>query len=350
MDTTFSEVVTKVIAYYPLKAGEIYLLSYKGKKAVWSIQTDMGEVIMKKVPFDEGHIKFMIHAIDYLRDKGIHTPKVYKTSSGEGFVKVDEEYFVVFEAVYGRSPEYEHEEELKMILQGMASFHKASQGIESPIGTFPSFLLTEWKSDLQRRCERLIEWKNRRLAATDKNKFDGLFLQYVDFFLKQGEVSLAMFDHSCFDKWVEETKVNKSLCHQDYAAGNLAIGDDGHLYVFDMDSLTVDLPVRDLRKIINKVMKKLDEWDQELLLTMLQAYQTVNPLTKEQLHILVADIQFPHLFYGQVSKYYDNREEKWTLAKHIERLEDMIATDISKGKVLEDLLVRLDEVVNYGHE
>jgi Ser/Thr protein kinase RdoA (MazF antagonist) len=47
-----------------------------------------------------------------------------------------------------------------------------------------------------------------------------------------------------------------TLCHQDYAAENLAIGSDGKLYVFDMDSLTVDVPIRDMWKILNKVMKK----------------------------------------------------------------------------------------------
>lgn len=348
MDTTFSEVVKKVIAQYPLEAEQIYLLSYKGKKAVWSVHTNLGEVIIKKVPFDESHIAFMIHAIDYLREKGIHTPGVYKSNSGAGFVKVDHEYFVIFEAVYGRSPEYEHEDELKMIVGGMASFHKASKGIESPTGNFPSFLLTEWKSDLQRRYERLLAWKEQKSQLTDKSMFDQHFLANADAVLEQCNASLAMLNHAYFDQWVEETKVTKTLCHQDYAAGNLAIGDDGHLYVYDMDSLTVDLPVRDLRKIINKVMKKRPEWDLQLMLTMLKAYQAVNPLTKEQLLILAADIQFPHLVYGQVSKFYENREEKWTVAKHIERLKEMIATELSKNTVLQAALAYLDEVVEHG--
>lgn len=348
MDTTFSEVVKKVIAQYPLDVEQIYLLSYKGKKAVWSAQTNLGEVIIKKLPFDESQIAFMIHAVDYLRENGVHTPGIFKSNSGAGFVQVDHEYFVIFEAVYGRSPEYEHEDELVMIVEGMASFHKASRGIESPTGSFPSFLLTGWKSDLQKRYGRMLAWKQQKSLLTDISEFDRLFLANVDAFLKQCEATLSMLNHSYFDQWVEETKITKTLCHQDFAAGNLAIGDDGHLYVFDMDSLTVDLPVRDLRKIINKVMKKRPEWDLQLMLTMIKAYQGVNPLTKEQLLILAADIQFPHLFYGQVSKYYEKKEEKWTPAKHIERLNEMIATELSKNTVVQAALAYLDEVVDYG--
>jgi CotS family spore coat protein len=348
MDTTFSEVVKKVIALYPLDVEQIYLLSYKGKKAVWSAQTNLGEVIIKKLPFDEGQIAFMIHAVDYLKENGVHTPGIFKANSGAGFVQVDHEYFVIFEAVYGTSPEYENEDELAMILEGMASFHKASRGIESPTGTFPSFLLTEWKSDMQKRYGRLQAWKQQKSLLTDPSAFDQLFLANADVFLAQCEASLSLISHPYFDKWVEETKVTKTLCHQDYAAGNLAIGDDGHLYVFDMDSLTVDLPVRDLRRIVNKVMKKLPEWDLQLLLTMLKAYQGANPLTKEQLLVLIADIQFPHLFYGQVSKYYERKEDKWTAAKHIQRLSEMIATELSKIKVVQASFVYLDEVVDYG--
>ncbi|MEX2103901.1 MAG: CotS family spore coat protein, partial [Bacilli bacterium] len=290
MDTIFAEVVNKVIAHYPLEAIKIYLLSYKGKKAVWSIQTNIGEVIMKKVPFNENHIVFMIHAIDYLKVNGVHTPGVIRAHSGDGFVEQDGEFFVLFEAVHGQSPDYDHEDELLSIVRGLASFHRASRGIVSPTGTFPSNLLLEWKEDYERRYERLLKWKEERSQAEEKSEYDQLFLLYVDEQLEQCRMAMGMLDQSCFDQWVEETMVVKTLCHQDYAAGNLAIGEDGHMYVFDMDSLTVDVPIRDIRKILNKVMKQRPEWDLQLMMAMMKAYQGVNPLSKEQYMVLAADI------------------------------------------------------------
>lgn len=348
MDTTFAQVVQKVVAFYPFTAKHIFLLSYKGKKAVWSIQTNIGEVIMKKVPFREDDIVFMVHAIDYLKAGGIRTPGVIRTIAGRGYVKLDNEYFVVFEAVHGRNPEYENEQDLLSILSGLAAFHQASKGIESPTGMFPSFLLAEWKIDFQRRTERLAEWASKRAKAIEVNSFDHLFLSHVEIFLNQCRTAITMLEHSCFDKWAEQTKGNKTLCHQDFAAGNLAIDNDGNLYVYDMDSLSVDLPVRDLRKILNKVMKKRITWDLQLMITMLKAYQKIHPLTKEQYGVLAADVQFPHLFYGQVAKYYEHREEKWTIEKHVSRLEETIATEQSKEETLKLFLNRLDEVVHYG--
>jgi CotS family spore coat protein len=345
MDTIFANLVQKVLAFYPLQVSNIYLLSYKGKKAVWSIRAQQDEYILKKVPFDQEHIRFMTHAIDYLKANGVHTPGVIKTSSGDGHVEIDGEYFVMFECVHGRSPEYEHEGELSMIMQGMATFHRASRGIESPTGSFPSFLLEEWKEDYQRRHDQLLAWKELREAATETKQFDRLFLQHAEHFLGQCQQALELLSRSGFDSWAKEIRTTKSLCHQDYAAGNLLIGQDGKLYVYDMDSLTVDLPVRDLRKILNKVMKKESQWDLTRMRAMLEAYQSVNPLTKPQLLVLAADIQFPHLFFGQVSKYYNHREEKWPIQKHVSRLKDMIATELSKEAVLRAFLVELNEVI-----
>jgi CotS family spore coat protein len=349
MDSVFSDTVSKVTAHYPFRTKQIHLLSYKGKKAVWSVRTDAGEeIILKKVPFDEKHIRFMAHAIDHLRANGVRTPAVIRTSAGEPFVLEDGANFVAFESVRGDSPEYENRQQLAMMMRGMATFHAASRGIEPPEGWFPSYLLSEWESAFRQRTERLEAWAHERSAANNRNVFDDVFLAHADEFLEQCRAAMETLNRSCFDEWAAETHRVKTLCHQDYAAGNLVIGADGQLYVYDMDSLTVDLPVRDIRKILNKVMKSRTAWDAELALFMLKAYQEVNPLTEAQYEVLLADVQYPHLFYGQASKYYERREAKWTLHKHVSRLKEMIATERSKVAAMREVMSRIGEVIGGG--
>lgn len=348
MDSSFSEIAEQAVSHYPLKVDKIMLLSFKGPKAVWAIQTDVGEVILKKIPISEERLKFMVHAIDFLKGNGVLTPGVIKTNTGEGYVQIKDDYFIILEAVRGRSPEYEIEEELLNILKGMALFHKASKGIDVPPHTKATSHLGDWKEDFEKRLTQLRAWKEERSQDTEKNEFDLQFLTNIDVFLKQGETSLALLDQPPYQQWVEATKQVKLLNHQDYAAGNLAITASNELYVYDMDSLTIDLPVRDIRKILNKVMKKRTEWDLELTIKMLKAYQEVNSLTKEQYTVLMADILFPHLIYGQVSKYYQGREKGWTLHKHVSRLKDMMSTELSKEIVLQSFMNRLDEVIGNG--
>jgi len=337
-------VVRRVLAYYPYEIRVVRLLSDKGKKAVWSVETDAGGMILKKVPFDEAAIAFMIAAIDYMRGNGLGTPRVHRTADGRGWVNEGGERFVLFDAIRGRSPEYKIKSELQTMLRGLAAFHAASRGFESPAGWYPSYLLTEREPTMRRRREQLAAWKAEAAAKTAQSAFDRLFLRHVDRFLAQCDAASEMLDRTGYREWVKRTHAMKTLCHQDFAAGNVSIGDDGKFYVYDMDSLTVDLPIRDLRKVLNKVMKRDLAWNLGRMMTMLKAYQEVNPLTQDQYRALVAELTFPHLVYGQVSKYYEGREPTWSEEKHADRLGKMIATELDKERVLAEFLSRLDEV------
>ncbi|WP_335964119.1 CotS family spore coat protein [Halalkalibacter kiskunsagensis] len=205
----------------------------------------------------------------------------------------------------------------------------------------PSILLGGWLPENLRRYKELEDWKHERLNAEQKNEFDKQFLLHVDAFLSQCKKSITLLQESCYEQWVEQTKKTKTICHQDFAAGNLLIDKKGNLQVFDMDSLTIDLPIRDMRKILNKVMKKRKKWSLDVMNNMVEAYQSINPLTNEQLIVLTADVLFPHLFYGQVSKYYEKREKEWTEEKHISRLKDTIFTELSKESTIKAYRYRL---------
>jgi CotS family spore coat protein len=311
---------------------------------VWLIETDRGKVIVKKIPAKKEYLSFMIHAIDFLKAHGVRTPGVWKTATGADHVFFNGEYYVVFDAINGKKPKYKNEKELVKILQGMAQFHKASFGIQIPPDVPLSSDLEDWKTEYQAKLQKLVNWKEERSRSIEKNDFDRQFLQYIDLFSRQCMEALSILDQSCYQQWIESTRLHKTLRHQDFAAGNLILDENGKLNVFDMDSLTIDLPVRDMRRISNKVMRKQKKWDLELLLKMMRAYQEVNPLTTEQYKVFLADISFPHLFYGQVSKYYGNSEKEWTEKKHLRRFKEVIETELSKIGVLEVFQNRLNEV------
>ncbi|WP_158299196.1 CotS family spore coat protein [Paenibacillus antri] len=343
MDPYEESAAVRALSRYPYAVRSVRLLSDKGKKAVWYVDAeDAGGLILKKVPFGTEAIRFMIAAIDYMRGRGLGTPRVHRTSDGGGWAREDGQNYVLFDAVRGRPPEYKIEAELRTLLRGLATFHVASQGFESPTGFYPSYLLTDRETTMRRRVEQLAAWKSAAAGKPNPNGFDRLFLGRADAFVAQGEDALERLRRTGYGDWVRLTHETKTLCHQDFAAGNTAIGDDGRFYVFDMDSLTVDVPIRDLRKILNKVMKRDLAWDLDTMLTMMKAYHEAHPLTKDQYAALVAELTFPHLVYGQVSKYYEGREPSWTEEKHLQRLHEMILTESSKERVLESFLAGLD--------
>lgn len=98
--------VRSVLARYPFETKSIRLVSDKGKKAVWAVETSAGDAMLKKVPFDEAAIRFMIAAIDYMRGRGLGTPRVHRTADGNGWVAHEGGRYVLFESIRGRPPKY----------------------------------------------------------------------------------------------------------------------------------------------------------------------------------------------------------------------------------------------------
>jgi len=75
---------------------------------------------------------------------------------------------------------------------------------------------------------------------------------------------------------------------------------------FDTDSITIDIPARDIRKLLNKIMKKNGKWNLEILRKFIRIYQSENPLSFSEWTV------FPHLFLGAMNKFYYKRDKEWS--------------------------------------
>lgn len=116
----------------------------------------------------------------------------------------------------------------------------------------------------------------------------------------------------------------------------------GKLYILDTDSLTIDIPLRDIRKILNKIMKRKNNgWEYELTKNILRWYNEENPLKDYQWHFLNPTLTYPHLFVGIMSKYYERREKTWTEQKYVKRLKEMVSIE----KSVEPIINNFEDII-----
>lgn len=305
-------------------------MNYKKKKGVWKIYTNQGTKILKKSPLSKERMSFILSAIQHLQGKGIYLPDIIPTKSGSLFLELKGAYYIMSESIAGPPPSYDSIKDLEKIMQTLGRFHKASRGFQSPMEAKEREHLGKWAESYQKHINDLSQFK--ALAAKDSSLFSKLFLKHVDSFVNQGNQALQVIQSPAYLQWVEKVNQQKNLCHQDFAAGNLMKTKKG-VAVIDMDSLTFDLPARDIRKIFNKVMKKKG-WNISKASRMLESYHSAHPLTAEEYKVIYADLLFPHLFYGISSKYYQNRAKEWSSAKHLEKLKMNLRSEKSKEQVL----------------
>ncbi|WP_179874478.1 CotS family spore coat protein [Bacillus sp. AFS002410] len=345
MDAFFSDIVKKVISNYPLEVNQRSLECIDNLKAECPFDTNFGEVLLKKVEIEKEYIDFMIYAIELLRDNGVYTPEILTTKLGDGFVKMNDEHYMVFEAVNGRLPNIENEDDLIMMISGIATFHKASREIEITNEQLP-LVQSDWQKELQNKYLTLTKWKEERTKAKNPTEIDKLFLKNINTILVQCEKSITLIDKYYHAKEAEATASMKSLSCQNIENNNFSIGEDGNLYFLNMSKIKIELPIHDIRRILYMAMKNEKTWSLSLMKKIIKSYQEINPLTCMLFKLLKAELMFPHLFYETFLAYYENKETNRVEASSVSMIKKNVALELSKERVIYTFFTQSKEVLN----
>lgn len=313
------EPLKEVLSNYNIKVLKITNECYKDKKGVWWIETPNGSKVLKKMSSSEQTLKFIISAANYLTENGVLIPKVIKTKDNHNYVNFNGTRYVLSEAVYGKTPDYNSAKELEYIVEGMANFHKASVGFVCPDDCKPKNHFGLWIEEYTNAIEDMNKFYKSELENKSSKPISKFMANEFPYFYERAEKAIQGLKKDEYKNWSDKISKSGGLCHQDFASGNLILS-SSKLYVLDTDSITFDIPARDIRKLINKIVKKTGKWNSELLFKIMSYYQKVNPLTTSEWQIVKYDLMFPHLFLGAINKYYYQRDKKWSEEDYIKKI------------------------------
>lgn len=326
MSLVSQEPIKEVLANYDFNVLGITNENYKDKKGVWWVKTTIGDKILKKVSCSEQTLRFILSAVDHLIKNGMLLPLVNKTKEGLDYVIMDGVCFTVTDAIKGSNPRYDSPKELELIVKELGKFHKASAGFRVLEDSKPKEHLGTWVDEYTKVLEEMNEAYKIEVSSGGTTPLGKTIIAEFPFFYEKGQKVISELKGEAYKNWVDKTREIGCLCHQDFAAGNLLLSASG-LYVIDTDSITFDVPARDIRKLFNKIMKKSSKGNTELAKSIVNYYQAVNPLSFDEWQVVKCDLMFPHLFLGAMSKYYNQREISWTTEKYLQRIIEMAAVE-----------------------
>lgn len=335
MVTMNQEPLNEVLSNYNITVLNIKNESYKDKKGVWWIQTTEGYKILKKISNSEDTLKYIISAIDHFVENGIKIPRINKTKAETNYVNSQGTCYVLSDAIIGKTPSYNLPKELMAIVRELARFHKASSGFHPQENTKPKNHLGIWVQDYTDQIEDMNRFYQDEVSVNGKDAIGKFILNEFPYFYKRSYEAINALNGPEYKDWVDKAGRAGCLCHQDFAAGNL-IMTANELYIIDTDSITIDIPARDIRKILHKIMKKSGKWDIETTKKVFSYYQSENPLTQSEWQVVKMDIMFPHLFIGAMNKYYYQRDKEWTSQKYLQRLKEMAQFEKTITPVLDN--------------
>ncbi|MGE5398028.1 MAG: CotS family spore coat protein [Chitinophagales bacterium] len=324
------------------KASNVATINLKGKKAVWRVTCGKEVYYLKKMPVSRARSLFVIAAWRYLSTRGIGLPKLITASDNNYFAEIHGDIYILTESITGPNPEVTSLKDKITFVKFLAQFHQASQGFIPPFDCEIHSLSGSLTAHYNKKKAELLSYEKQ--AATKTSSFARLFLQHLPVFLQDIEQAHRLLTLANYERISKEMD-HRILVHQDFAPGNVIQTNQG-LYVMDLDSVAFDLPYRDIRKVLNKLLKKDGVWPQNAVVAMLKAYHTVHPLNTSDLQILWADLQFPHLFCGIANKYFKQREPGWNQDKYLERLKLNLRSETAKRQALKGFENIIGQVLN----
>jgi spore coat protein I len=305
--TNYSELGTKVLLEYNITPQDLQTLQSKGLKTLWKFTYKGTTLCLKRLKHLMEEAIFSVNAQIYILNNGGKVPKIYPNSKGSHITQFNEQLFVLYSWVDGRDMNLENPKDLALALQALSKFHIDSIGYEPPSTAIISSKLGKWPTQYESMKNRMLKIKELCIQ-TPNNPSYSTYVKHVDPIIEICNKTINLINNSAYSALCSIDQKESCLCHQDFGTGNVMLSKEGPT-VIDLDGVTYDLPIRDLRKIIGKRMMKFQDFNIDTVKSILKYYETNNTLSLEQKKVLTIDLMFPHWFFGLVKTLHKNPKQ-----------------------------------------
>jgi spore coat protein I len=320
----------EVLSNYGIIPGQISVIQDKRLKTLWKFDYNGQRMCLKRLRHTLDKALFSVYAQLHILDNGGNVPEVYLNLDGNAITIYNEELFVLYGWVDGRDLNFGNPDDLYLAIKGLAEMHRASVGYLPPEGARVSSKLGKWPDQYQSMRNKLAEWRELSGQYRQRPEY-ACYLKYADQMVEMADRAISSIQDSDYDSITSGQAQQYPLCHQDYGKGNALLAERG-VYVLDLDGVTHDLVIRDLRKIIGKQMEDGIGWNRDRINTILECYQETNKLSAEEKQILSIDLLFPHWFFAEMKNLF--KKNKMVEAK---KIEGAAVFELSKCEVLQNL-------------
>lgn len=288
-------------------------------RKVYVAKTNIGDIVLKKIDYSLSDLIFINSVIEYVNINGFKNIFSFmKSKNGELFVKWNNEIYCAMTYINGRECQFSNPVDLQIASKALAGFHKAT--LNFPV----DFKVRDKRGSLinkfYHRINDLVSYKESVMKYRFKNEFDTIFLDNVDYYIKEIQKSISILENSNYLSLCSKEEAC-AVCHHDLAYHNIMIvGEEG--YFVDLDYSIIDLRMHDLCNFMNKVMKEcafnidiakeiLSDYNREMsnLHKPNDTFEEGN-ITKDEMKVLYGMLRFPEDFYSICKSYYD-RDKNW---------------------------------------
>lgn len=305
-------------------------------RKVYVILTPQGKKILKIVNSTKERLEFIDMTLEYISKKYSNVLSYCKNKKNKIYEIWKGETYVILDMIEGREATYSNPIEVSLCTEAIANMHVASKGILDNLdvnvlceNTGPN--LIQYMSESYKILEEIKCNVNKYKF---KNEFDNMFMENIDYNLKEVEKSIELLEVSDYSTILED-KPKIVLCHNDLAHHNFII-DGEDVKIIDFDYCKIDTRIVDVANYTLKVIKNF-AYDNEKVKLILDSYNKINKLDKQEIKLLYVMLSFPKDFVNIVKDYY-YKQKNWDEEVYISRFKNKLGNEVHRRKFLDGFI------------
>ena len=326
--------------------------TYKARGAV-VLETDRGLLLLKGFDGCLARVEFENSVKEFLIENGYSNVDLYLRNMDGELITEDGigNKFVLKNWFVGEECNLKETQDVMNATTNLAAMH--SLMVDMPMED-------EIKNqNLQPNLFEMFEKRNRELKRVrsyikdkrQKNEFELCYLNNYERFYEQGVEALQILQTSNYGRLYEQAVEKCNICHGAYTYHNIMMlrgsqpanvydvknknkqrygQDDMELSAAEIsrqfrkmaatnfDKASIGLQVFDFYHLLRKVMEKND-WDIDYGSMLIDQYNLIKPLSKDELKVLYVLLQYPEKFW-KITNFYYNSKKSWVPQRNIQKL------------------------------
>lgn len=246
---------------------------------------------------------------------------------------VDGKLYVVKDFPDGTECNVKDKKECEEVAKQIARLHHCMKGFPSDCRSFVT--KENIRSEFLKRNTELKRVRTFIRKNSAKTDFELLFLKEYERFLSQAEKAMDYLSDEICEFLCNKIATELTYCHGDCSHHNLLVDED-HINIINFEKYKLDTQLKDICLFLRKILEKND-WNREFGTEILDAYASVQPLSKEELSYLYARLIYPEKF-AKIANSYLNQRKSLPAKRQSEKLISLLNMEEKRTKFLEQYM------------
>ncbi len=317
---------------------DINVNSVKKIRGATLCDTKQGVFLLKEMQFSEKRLSSLCRVYSQIRDHGYHNVDEIIKNREEEFFSASENgtKYILKKWFYGRECDSKREQDVLAGVQNIALLHRVMCLCKDNenTGIVVLRLQESVKEEFERHNREMKKMRTFMRNKVNKSEFETVYLKNFDAMYEWAMWAEAQLSSFAYEQlWKDNISAGR-IAHGDYNYHNILVVADG-IATTNFEHVCVGIQLEDFYYFLRKTMEK-NRWDVKLGHKMLECYNRIHPLAKEELLYLSVRIAYPEKIWKAVNTYNRSRKS-WISAKSIEKLNMAIAQTQERKEFLKTI-------------